>query len=176
MKLALASVCVAAVALAASAAAQAHDYYLDIRHGQAASLEGMIAGYRASHGLFATVPNLQTMTAVISIQQANWQEAKFGKRIGGEPFEVWSQPIFLNEPRGIMAGIRCHIGETWKPARAFRSFKRKQASRTLMLLPFWSWMSVRSAVVHRHDGYYKGKGRCQAYYVVFAAPLLDRRS
>jgi len=163
---------VAVLALILPAPAAAHDKYVDVRYHQAAALENMIASWRSSRGLFSTVPTLATMTAVVAIQKANWQEAKFGKKISGDPFPIWSIPIFGNDPRGIIAGVRCHLADSWRPASAFRSFKSNPRSRAIMLLPFWSYMSVRSAVMHRHNGYYKGRGRCQAYWIVFAAPLL----
>jgi len=152
--------------------AQAHER-MEVRYAQAEALSNMIAAWRASKGLFPTIPSLSTMTAVIAIQQANWQERRFGKTINGEPFASWSARIFGKAPRGIIALQRCHIDGSWKPVRAFRAMRRKLNSRRLMGLPFWSHMSVRSMVAHSHRGAYAGKGTCQGYYVVFAASLLE---
>jgi hypothetical protein len=166
-----------AIALLAAAlvapTAQAHRY-LTVNSTTAyyeRKLETRIGDYRLAHGRFPLFNALNLHLAGISLSWANYDEAKFTTRINGVPWPSWNDnfltPTQQLFPSAMMIGNRCY-GLPLTPRQLLDRWTKKTAYRSWLLSPTVYTIGVRVAYVHRHVGYYAGKGRCTNYYVSVA--------
>jgi hypothetical protein len=149
--------------------ASAHGGYLRQAKWAGERLEQRIDAYRVRHGRTIVLPNLQTYTANVALSIANWSEGRWRTGIGPDPFPVWSATIYgPTRGRAILKTIRCE-GRPYTPYQALISLRNWSSYyRAVMLWDGWLFGSVRAVRVHKHAGWFKGKGECRAYYVSFA--------
>jgi hypothetical protein len=160
--------------LALPAQAQAHKY-LRVNTTTAfyeQRMQARINIYRAEHGefpLFADTFNLHL--AGVALSWANYREARWTTSIGGVPWPVWNDD-FLTPTQQVynwmITSIRCH-GLPWTPRQVLHSLRQSFLYRSQLLSPAVWQIGVRVVYVHRHVGWFYGKGRCTAYYIAGAS-------
>jgi len=131
-----------------------------------------IVDYRLGQGRTILLGSLMTYSANVALSQANYQEGRWTTRIGGQPFTIWARAIYgTNRAAVIMTtlkrrdgSLRCW-GRPYTSFMAFRSLIRNQYYRSWLLWDGFFYGSVRMVTIHRHKGFWKGKGECSAYYV-----------
>jgi hypothetical protein len=160
--------------LAFPAQAQAHKYLRtnSTTRFYEQRVQERINAYRVSHGqfpLFADTFNLHL--AGVALSWGNYQEAKWTTWLGGVPWQIWNDD-FLTPAQQVhnwmISSIRCH-GLPWTPRQVLHRLRESLAYRLQLLSPDIWQIGVRVVYVHRHVGWFYGRGRCTAYYLAGAS-------
>lgn len=173
MRKALLALLLAAAILAP--AADAHRGYIHQHDWYSTVMEERILGYRIAHHAGFTFSALPTQFATRVLALANYREAKWTTRIDGAPFFVWRREIIRTSSYPAAAMIKsvgcssaANPRPVWTPLQALRRWSQRSYYRAVLLHPGFTIMDATAYRIHKHSGYWEGRGVCTAYYVAFA--------
>lgn len=158
-------------ALSCNGDAEAHPGYNRPLDYYAAKMEMRINNYRLSQGGSYLTSTIAGNLANIAISTANYREGRWTTSINSTPFQIWNNAFFGNRPSALLKTIRCR-GLPFTPRQALFKLLHGNAWKlngAVIRHGRWLFLDVRAMSVHKHHGWYSGRGRCTAYYVMLTA-------